>query len=323
MAIKVDVSALEQSVLIFKKLREQLTVPVESVGIYLKSPGMLFLKKHLLYYSGVEFDEPLLTQLFEEVTRDPVAGDDENIFSRSMRHGFQYVDVMEKSLNDIDLGAIIQQAFTLANAYLPKKIQEEVTVYILYGIRGTGIMLGNEIAIDICDEYVSIDGFLDINNLIAILAHEFHHIGVHENISNSLQHVGKEKNKSLIRFIEELLSEGVAYYFLPSPYHGGGTLDRKWNNNLGNISVILSKVSHCIGQISNGAPADPTLTQQLFDEGLEGYTAGYVMIKAIHDVFGRTAVFDCIENCLLFPQIYNMAVEKGNLALPIMNYNMR
>ena len=77
-------------------------------------------------------------------------------------------------MNDIDLGAIIQQAFTLANAYLPKKIQEEVTVYILYGIRGTGIMLGNEIAIDICDEYVSIDGFLDINNLIAILAHEFH-----------------------------------------------------------------------------------------------------------------------------------------------------
>lgn len=112
-----------------------------------------------------------------------------------MRHGFQYVDVMEKSLNDIDLGAIIQQAFTLANAYLPKKIQEEVTVYILYGIRGTGIMLGNEIAIDICDEYVSIDGFLDINNLIAILAHEFHHIGVHENISNSLQHVGKEKKQ--------------------------------------------------------------------------------------------------------------------------------
>lgn len=56
-----------------------------------------------------------------------------------------------EAFNNIEMDTIIQQAITLANAYLTSKIGEEVTVYFLYGINGTGIMLGNEIAIDICD----------------------------------------------------------------------------------------------------------------------------------------------------------------------------
>lgn len=44
MSIQVDVSALEQSVLIFKKLRERPSVPMENVGIYLKSPGIFSLR---------------------------------------------------------------------------------------------------------------------------------------------------------------------------------------------------------------------------------------------------------------------------------------
>lgn len=321
MAIKVDVSALEQSLYIFKKLREIPKVPIEALGEYLNTPGVLFLRKHLLHYGGTVFDEALITQLLTAVIRAPVPSIEDNIFLRSMKHGFQYVDIMEREFNDIDISAIIQKAVMLANKYLPEKIEEEVKVYFLYGIRGMGIMLGNEIAIDICDEYVSKNGIMDISNLVAILAHEFHHVDVNKHIFGILQSMGDAKNKLLVGFLEELLSEGVAYYYLPSPYHVGGALDQIWSNNLKNISVILNKVSNYIGRICSGEVTELTESQYLFAEGLEGYTAGYIMIKAIDDMFGENAVMDCIENCLLFPQVYNLAVKKGNLGLPIMNYN--
>lgn len=201
MPIKVDISALEQSILVFKTLHETSEIPIEMLSQYLGSPGILFLKKHLLYYGGTVFNEALLSQLLDSIITDPVPRTGDSVFLRSMKHGLEHVDVLEQEFNAIDMDAAIQKSVILANKYLPNEIEEDVKVYFLYGIRGTGIMLENEIAIDICDKYISRNGILDTDNLTAILAHEFHHIGVDEHVSETLHCVEGARSRLLVDFL--------------------------------------------------------------------------------------------------------------------------
>jgi len=133
-----------------------------------------------------------------------------------------------------------------------------------------------------------------------------------------LQDIEDARIRLLVDFLRELLSEGVAYAYLPSPYDIGGTMSVQWTDNLSNVSTILDQISDYMEKICCGTLIDLTETHHLFGDGLEGYTAGYVMVDAIGRVLGETSVMKCIENCLLFPQSFNLAVRNGSLELPTM-----
>ena len=72
MAVRVDVSAVEQAIDLLRQFREASFVSKECLAEYLAAPGMLLLKRHLQRYGGFIVDEVLLAALFEEVLGDPV-----------------------------------------------------------------------------------------------------------------------------------------------------------------------------------------------------------------------------------------------------------
>ncbi len=320
MLIKIDNTALEKSFLILKDLREISAVPINNIKEYIESPGIVFLKKHLKEYGGMEFDDKFLLQLIDDVLKNPSITSNDSIFLRSMKHGYKLVEVIEREFRTIDINEIIEKAVDLVNLYLPEAFDENVQVYFLYGIRGTGIVLDNEIAIDICDEYLSKNGILDTDNLINILAHELHHIAVNKYIFKIQQNEKDMKKQRLIYFMGDLISEGVACYYLPSPYDKEGILNEKWNSNLKKTYFILNNVKGYIDRILSGTLIDLKEIWHLFDDNLEGYTAGYIMTKLIDQTFGKEKVLECIKDCFLFLEQYNQAVQKENLRLPIMQY---
>ena len=68
---------------------------------------------------------------------------------------------------------------SMVRTHLPNNINfPEITVYFLFGIRGTSIVLNNKIALDLCDDSLYENGDISFERLLQTLAHEIHHIGV-------------------------------------------------------------------------------------------------------------------------------------------------
>lgn len=132
---------------------------------------------------------------------------------------------------------ICKEAFELANDNLPRKIHEDITIYLLFGIRGTGIALGNEIAIDLCDEFIINDGNFNKENLTQLIAHEIHHVDMNEIIEININKNNTFERKK-INFLGELISEGVAYKLFKMPINPNGNL---WQSNLKRINQKKNK----------------------------------------------------------------------------------
>ena len=316
MAVRVDVSAVEQAIDLLRQFREASFVSKECLAEYLAAPGMLLLKRHLQRYGGIILDEDFLAALFEEVQGDPVMKQDDHVFLSSAKRGWQLLDILEPQLRSVDLEALVQRAAEMANEFLPEPLDEDIAVYFLYGIRGTGIVLDREIGIDVCDPALFSKGTLDPRLLTGVLAHELHHIGVSKHVTAALAQVTDLRLRMLGSFFEPFLSEGAAYLYITPPEHLRGDLVLQWQSNLANIAIVLGRVNSYIDGIRKGTLSDLSETEQLFDHGLQGYTAGYIMVKAIEDTLGLKAVLDSIRNCLLFPRFYNSAVELGTYQLP-------
>lgn len=316
MAVSVDVSAMEQAIDLLRLLRDVSAVSAERLGQYLATPGMSLLKRHLQRYGGIVLDEAFLADLFETVGSNPVLKPDDHVFLRSAKRGWQLLDTLEPQLRSVDFQALVERAVVMANEFLPEQLDEDITVYFLYGIRGTGIVLDKEIGIDVCDPTLFREGALDHHLLIGVLAHELHHIGVSKHVTTALASVTDCRLRMLGNILEPFLSEGAAYLYITPPEHLEEGLVRQWQSNLTNITAIFGRVNSFIDGIRQGTLSNLSETEQLFDNSLQGYTAGYIMIKAIEDTLGRKAVLDSIRSCLLFPRFYNSAVELGAHRLP-------
>lgn len=314
--IKIDKLAIEKSFNIFKQMNRDQSVSTEIIKEYYETPGMIFLKKHLRNYGGLEFTEELLLQLLKDINLNKQILSSDNIFLKSMRLGLKYVDVAEKKISTIDFNDVIEKSINLVEKYLPKKVNEECTIYLLYGVRGTGITLGNEIAIDICDEYLNKNGHLNTERLINLIAHELHHIEINKLIKIRKQSENNVKKQILIDFIGELMSEGLAYYYLPSPYDKEGILDINWNNNIRDIDNILIELNNYIEKILHGQILDLNELGHLFNDSLKGYTAGFTMVKLIDQTFGKEKVLNCLEDCFMFIELYNQSIKILNYKYP-------
>ncbi|GKU27503.1 DUF5700 domain-containing putative Zn-dependent protease [Clostridium folliculivorans] len=314
--IKIDELAVEKSFNIFKQINRNKTASTELIKEYYETPGIIFLKKHLRNYGGLEFTEELLSHLLKEINLNKEIIPENNIFLKSMKFGLKYVDIVSKNISNIDFNEAIEKAINLASMYLPKKISEDCTIYLLYGVRGTGITLGNEMAIDICDEYLSRDGYINVERLINLIAHELHHIEVNKLLNKRKEKENNVKKQILFDFIGELMSEGVAYYYLPSPYNKDGILSTNWNNNIRNIDNILFEVSNYVEKILDGQIAKLNDIGQLFNDGLKGYTAGFTMVKLIDQTLGKEKVLSCLEDCFMFIEAYNQSLEEVNYKYP-------
>lgn len=313
--IEADKSALEKSICIFKIINKGLPIPIDIIKEYYNTPGIIFLKKHLKKYGGIDFSENLFFKLYENLISKK-SNIPENIFIRSMKMGLDYVEINEIEIAKINIEEIITRAVENAYKFLPNRICGTIKIYFLYGIRGTGITLDNEIAIDFCDNYLNKNGIIDSDKLIFLLAHELHHVAVNGYLLKNKQEYTGKKRQLLIDFFGELMSEGVAYYYLPSPYDEEGIYGSNWNRNLNNIGNIFNKINYYIERIMNGTSLDLTEAGLLFNEGLEGYTAGYVMAETIDKTFGKDIVISCLEDCFKFMYTYNESLVSTNSELP-------
>ncbi|GFZ32949.1 hypothetical protein CSC2_34750 [Clostridium zeae] len=314
--IKIDKLAIEKSFSIFKNMNSSKSISTEMVKEYYETPGMIFLKKHLKNYGGLEFTEELLLHLLEDINLNKQILSKDNIFLKSMKLGLSYVDIVKEDFSKLHFNDVIEKAINLADIYLPKKISGDSIIYLLYGIRGTGITLRSEIAIDLCDEYLNNNGHINIERLINLIAHELHHIEVNKLLNKRKQNEDNLKKQILIDFVGELMSEGVAYYYLPSPYDKEGMLNIKWNNNIRNLDSIMFELNNYVEKILDGQIVDLNDLGHLFNEGLKGYTAGYTMVKLIDKTFGKDKVINCLEDCFMFIELYNQSLKKLNCRYP-------
>lgn len=277
----------------------------------MNSSGNIFLIKHLKTYGGLEFNEKLLKRLINITLDNSRVTFDDSMLLRSMKRGYEFVEITEKDFKKVDADEIVKRAISMANLHLSEAFNEDIKIYFLYGIRGTVIVLGNEIAIDICDEYVNNNGLIDVDSLVGILAHELHHVAISKHLFNKQK---KEENQSIQRltaFLGDLVSEGLAYYYLPSPCDKDGMISGNWRNNLKNIDEILSQINDYLDNILNGTLVDLKEIEYLFNDNLKGYTAGYEMIRIMDRRYGKEKVFEYIKDCFLFLSKYKQAMGEN------------
>lgn len=313
MNIRVDNSSLEISISIFKELRYKSSVSDNTLAEYLNSPGIIFLRKHLKVYGGLEFNERFLKRMIDKTLGNSTINVDDNMLLRSMKLGYEFVEIIDKEFNKIDTYEIVKRAISLVNLHLPAAFDEDIQIYFLCGIRGTGIVLGNEIAIDVCDEYVNKNGIIDIESLVGILAHELHHIAINRYLFIKQRGKENEKVQRLEIFLGDLASEGLAYYYLPSPYDRGGMISEKWSDNIKNIDGIIGEINNYIDKILDGTLVDLKETSYLFSDDLKGYVAGYEMIRIMDEKFGKDKVFEFIKDSFLFLKRYRQAFEEKSI----------
>lgn len=148
-------------------------------------------------------------------------------------------------------------------------------------------------------------------DIFGILAHELHHIAINKHLFNKQK---KEQNQSIQRlaaFLGDLVSEGLAYYYLPSPCDKDGMISGNWRNNLKNIDEILSQINDYLDNILNGTLVDLKEIEYQFNDNLKGYTAGYEMIRIMDRRYGKEKVFEYIKDCFLFLSKYKQAMGEN------------
>lgn len=315
MAVNFNDESFYKAIKIFNELKENLIIKEENIEAYLKTPGISFLKKHLKYYGGIDFDKRVIYYLMKKVLDNSIVEQEDNIFVRSFKTGYSLSERLEESFKKIELDKLILDSINLSNQFLPDKYNHRIKVYFLCGIRGTSIVLDQEIAVDICDEAFIADGEINRDMLIRMLAHEIHHISVESYIKTIVSKINNFKEKVLYEFIGNLISEGTAGYYITNPIDLKQFSSSVWVKNLENVNELLNEIKAIFDKLTSCKDFEAEDTQYLFSENLKGYTAGFVMIKAIDEALGREKVLECIRDCRLFIKYYNMAVEKGSLDL--------
>lgn len=313
--LNINYQSLKLAVSIFKDLWEQRTVEEAKLEQYLDSLGIIFLKKHLKHYGGTDLNKKVLDYLIARALYNPAVEGGDNIIIRSFKKGYNVVNKIEIEFINTGLENLIVQASDLANQFLPGKWSGDIELYPLYGIRGTAIVLGKELAFDICDDVLMTDEGINLTALLQLLAHEIHHIAVEEYLEAHIRNISNVQEKKLYKFIGSLISEGAAVFYLTNPIEMNNFLTPQWKENLNKANELLSEVQTVMNKLRNDELYEVEDTQYLFDESLKGYTVGYLMVQSIHNVLGKNKVIDSISNPQLFIDYYNQAVVKTDLNL--------
>ena len=149
--MKIDIQAALMGHAIANDLAHGRQIFADTVSAYYSSDGIRFLKHHLHRFGGFDLTEERFSSFFHQPCGN-------NVFTKSILQamalapspGFNAFDNVREHIERFK----DEVEFEVAR-YLPDGESgvalSEVAVYLLFGIRGTSIVLGNEIAVDLCD----------------------------------------------------------------------------------------------------------------------------------------------------------------------------
>lgn len=316
MNLRWNFSSADVSIELFQKLNKGLFLDEDLLTRYLMSSGIKFLGKHLKRYGGIILDKELLKKFFEKVLSNRNIQRDDNNFVRSIKRGLNGVDRWAKEIDLIKKLDLNKQIEELLNLYSPSLNLGKVDIYILCGIRGTGITLGKEIGIDLCDEVFEIGGKLDYQEIIKMITHELHHIVCENYLLELTNKISDVYLLRALKLVGEILSEGIATYYITDLFWTRNErLNFIWEKNEETIGIIFSDVEEILVKIFDGEVIN--YEEILFNDQLKGYTLGYRFCQVIDKIYGKEKLFECIVNPSQFLKNYCDAVKKGKLDLPI------
>jgi len=271
------------------------TIPYNLLSQYFKCEGIQFLKKHLKHHGGFELTLENLKYYFG------LPGEN-NFIEKSVRLGITKMQAIDdNTLFDLEIASrtLMNDISDMVETYLPKGFDyQEPTIFFLYGIRGTSIVLDDKIAVDLCDDNLYDNGELSYSLLQGMLAHELHHIAVSQRFQKFSERALSEKTRFRYSIIEGLISEGMAcFYFTPEV---ANRHKKQWDNNLIDIDAKIERLMQSLDDFSDSKNEQSALQDSLFDDDLLGYTIGYVMIERIHNKAGRDRVISLLNDFSLF-----------------------
>jgi len=271
------------------------TLPYNLLSQYFKCEGIQFLKGHLKHYGGFELTIEILEYYFG------LPGEN-NFIEKSVRSGITKIQAIDdNTLVDLETKSktLENDISDMVKTYLPRGFNyQEPTVFFLYGIRGTSIVLDNKVAVDLCDDSLYDNGELSYSLLRGMLAHELHHIAVSQRFQEFSERALNEKNRLRYSTIEGLISEGMAcFYFTPEI---ANRHKKQWNSNLIDIDAKIERLMQSLDDFSGSENEQSALQNSLFDDNLLGYTIGYIMIERIHNKAGRDRVISLLDDFCLF-----------------------
>jgi len=300
--LKIDASAAHLGRRIIELVSKKDVLSDDLLSQYYYCEGIQFLNEHLKHYGEFDLTADKLKYFFSLPNGD-------SVFERSIHLGMSKLNSIDGVLLLIDkqVQAFESDLMDMVGKYLPGNFHcPDITIYFLFGIRGTAIVLDNKIAVDLCDNSLYENGNISLNQLQCLLAHEIHHIGVSAAFQEFSKHITNKKELIKYSIIESLVSEGMAcFYFTPDIAIHNNT---QWNANLTDIDTKINNLMQYLGD-SNNTESDLTVLQDsLFDDGLLGYTIGYVMIEKIHNFKGLYRVISLLCDFNLFDTY--MALEE-------------
>lgn len=289
-----DDSSMRISIHLLNKLKNNDPITAEEISEYFNSPGIQFLREHCKRCGGSNINEKVLSDIMEQPEKY-------GAFGRAVQAGLQRLNQAEEIIN-IDISAMEKEVKERVQKYsLIDVSQIEVKIYLLYGMRGTAIVLPERgMAIDMCDSAIYTDNHIDLERVKDTLAHEYHHIILDYHIDQ--MYGNNQSEKQMI--IRGLIGEGMAYEFF-TPWMVEGEYATTWARNYENIEEKIDTLELQLCQEITPQQIE-ALDNQLFGSGLLGYTLGYYMIQQIHKKFGLNAVLDLMNTLNIF-EIYHQS----------------
>lgn len=284
-------------------------IPDSELSNYYQSPGIDMLRRHLGYFGGNSIDE---MQFIRSIHNGFDNRGTQNLFAVNVRNGTGRYERNFAKFNRSVLDQIIHAALAETKKFLPFEIDTDIKVYLLYGIRGTSIALGNEIAIDLADSDLYIGEEFSFERLKSTLCHEFHHVYLNEIFG------GKAKNnpekKIYYEMLNHIISEGFASYYFTGyiiknamQKHG---LDRDQKKS------AIEHVSRILFSQDYSQEEALVQIQKLFDDSLVGYFIGYELFAYIDSHYGKDEAIQVIADESLFEKYlysYKEFIHEKNL----------
>lgn len=296
--IYLDTKAGEYGYSISKDIMAGKVLKEEALHLYYESEGIQFLKEHLINYGGYQLS-------FEDFKDFHCNQHPMNVFVRSILEGINKVKNTEE-LPIIDFQGLEKEVLARVNTYLNEDISKEhINLFLIFGIRGTAITHGNNIALDLCDNGLYVNGKLSLSRVADLLGHEVHHIGVHKAnrrvISSSMDK--KERFKSIVE--EGLLSEGMAYVYFTPWLKEEPDIKPIWEENMINIDKTIEELYLFLKRELSTSQQEE-FKNMLFGDELLGYTMGYYMVNTIKEAVGDEAVLNLLDDFQLFEEWYKL-----------------
>lgn len=286
--MEIDNSSALISINLLEKIKKHELLSNSEIERYDQSAGILFLKQHCNKYGGFALDKEKLRQILEKP-------DQWGVFGRTVLLGLDKIEYIEEIMS-LDIHSMEREVINKVQKYsLIDVSQLEIKIFLLYGIRGTAIVLPEEgIGIDLCDCSLYENNRIIPERLIDVLAHEYHHICFERYCKEHKIHEQSNVDSILLGII----SEGMAYEFFT---HWLIDTEYKviWERNFVDIEYKIELLKERLNQ-DNSVEQLEMLENELFGHELLGYTIGYHMVHSIHTRLGPDAVLNLMKTLCIF-----------------------